>query len=77
MEFESVSDEEILNIWDERQLDGLPTFESVVPKKLPGMSIDELLLTSEGYWVLDVRSDRKSTRLNSSHSSVSRMPSSA
>lgn len=59
MNSEPVTDEEILSNWDDRQLDGLPTFESIVSKNLPGISIQKILHTDQKYWILDVRSEKE------------------
>src|SRR5213595_1148760 len=38
---------------------------------------DEFFFVLEGHFIIDLEEDRKSTRLNSSHPQLSRMPSSA
>ena len=48
---------------------------AVVPREVDHLA--NFAVVKSGRWDLDLNADRKSTRLNSSHSSVSRMPSSA
>ena len=50
--------------------------ESEVRKGMPALKIARVVRTEAGTFELDMR-DRKSTRLNSSHTDISRMPSSA
>ena len=50
--------------------------ESVVTEAVEKAGLEVLEITRQGEWV-SVTADRKSTRLNSSHDSASRMPSSA
>ena len=58
-----------LKVWRQKNSKSSGKFETYPAKGIsPDMSFLEML---------DVVKDRKSTRLNSSHSSVSRMPSSA
>jgi tRNA 2-selenouridine synthase len=61
------SDQEILSHWDERSLEGLPTFDSIVPKNLPLVPIEEVLKTREKYWILDVRSEKEFTESHLPH----------
>jgi len=44
-------------MWDDRKLEGLPTFESVVQQNLPGVTVQEVLESPSQYWILDVRSE--------------------
>ena len=61
------------------------SFREALQQLLGGRVVSHHHFSSQGrgerdrfpYWKLQLRRDRKSTRLNSSHESVSRMPSSA
>ena len=52
---------------------------NVITVKAPGVAYEELaeITTQRGKSLAQVIKDRKSTRLNSSHTDISRMPSSA
>ena len=51
-----------------------PSYISYIETGVRSMSLDTFILIANA---LDISSDRKSTRLNSSHAKTSRMPSSA
>ena len=71
---------EILNVWWDEVVHGQDA-EVILKHAFDSMSADKQLAFLPGeaakVWVDDKELDRKSTRLNSSHMSESRMPSSA
>ena len=55
----------------------MPKISIVIPAYNVGDYLQECLDSVRNQTFSDIEADRKSTRLNSSHSSISRMPSSA
>ena len=59
------------------ELAALPRWQGALGTRLLKMAEDEVANPTRQQWLAQRRKDRKSTRLNSSHSGESRMPSSA
>jgi len=54
------SDNEILEGWSTSDLKSLPTFESVVPRNLPKVSVQTVLNSPDAYsLIIDVRSEKE------------------
>ena len=66
------------NLTTKREIERLMAGESITKTIHPELTYKEMYESIENIWsVLFATGDRKSTRLNSSHFCVSRMPSSA